>query len=262
MRDILNKLILFWTNEKTVSQIFSEIPIFCRNIEFQIKQGFLPSIGNYHINSYQYDINNFLANENNIFFHIQTPYEKNNEIILKEGYLLITTYNFLILEPTKERNKNICLIKYAGLLNQVEKIQKYDYDEKILENYICFRILIDKNICNENIYDKLICLEKEKDEMKEIENIILVRRDIINNNFKYIEGNENMDIEEYEYIINIKKKLIEKEANEIIYDEINKCYRKIIEILSDNEDDDVQKYVNELHKFIEDYEVKYLKLKK
>ena len=97
--------------------------------------------------------------------------------------------------------------------------------------------------------------------MKEINDIIIVRRDIINNNFKLIEGNENIDIEDYEYIIIIKKELIKNEANEIIYDEINKCYRKIIEILSDEEDDDVKKYIDELHKFIEDYEAKYKKLK-
>jgi hypothetical protein len=97
--------------------------------------------------------------------------------------------------------------------------------------------------------------------MKDLESIILIRRDIIKNNFQFIEGNEDMDTEDYEYIINLKKKLIENEANEIIYDEINKCYRKIIELLSNDEDDDVQKYVSELQKFIEDYEIKYLKKK-
>ena len=42
---------------------------------------------------------------------------------------------------------------------------------------------------------------------------------------------------------------------------INVCYRKIIEILSNEEDEDVQKYVGDLQKFIEDYEIKYLKKK-
>ena len=97
--------------------------------------------------------------------------------------------------------------------------------------------------------------------MKEIKSKILIRKDIINNNFKYIEGNDNLDIDDYEAIINIKKKLVEKEENEIVYDEINKCYRKIIEILSNDDDEDVKIYVDELQKFIEDYEVKYLKQK-
>lgn len=261
MRNLLNKLILFWSNTNTISQIFSAIPIFCRNLVSQLKKGFLPLIGNYYINSYLYDINDFLSNENNICFHIITPYEKKDGILLLEGYLIITAHNYLILEPADEKSKNICIIKYAGCINHVEKIQKYEYDEEVLENYLCFRILINKNICKENIYDKLICTKKDNNYMKEINDIIIVRRDIINNNFKLIEGNENIDIEDYEYIINIKKELIKNEANEIIYDEINKCYRKIIEILSDEEDDDVKKYIDELHKFIEDYEAKYKKLK-
>ena len=47
--------------------------------------------------------------------------------------------------------------------------------------------------------------------------------------------------------------------NEIIYDEINKCYRKIIELLSNYEDENIQKYIDELHKFIEEYEKKFKK---
>jgi len=238
-----------------------EIPKFIRNLDYQIKEGFLPLIGIYHINSYRYDINNFLGNDNNVCFHIKTPYEKNNGIELIEGYIMITTHNFLIMEPVEEKSKNICIIKYAGKINAVEKIEVYEYSEKILENYTCFRIIIDKNICNENIYDKLICIDKKSDDLKDIKSKILIRKDIIINNFKYIEGNDNLDIEDYEAIINIKKKLIEKEANEIVYDEINKCYRKIIEILSNDDDEDVKIYVDELQKFIEDYEVKYLKQK-
>ena len=259
MSNILNKLILFWSKENALSELFISIPKFCLNLEYQIKQGFLPSLDNYHLNSYKYDINDFLANENNISFHIKTPYEKNNKIFLIEGFLIITTHNYLILEPIEPKYKNICIIKYAGKINAVEKIEEYKYDEKILENYTCFRIIVDKNILKENLYDKLICSEKESNDIKEIKSLILVRRDIINNNFKLIEGNNNMDVDDYENIIKIKKKLIENEKNEIVYDEINKCYRKIIEILSDDEDEDVKIYIDELHKFIEDYENKYLK---
>ena len=205
MSNILNKLILYWSNSNTISQIFLEIPKFIRNLDYQIKEGFLPLIGIYHINSYKYDINNFLGNDNNVCFHIKTPYEKNNGIVLIEGYIMVTTHNFLIMEPVEEKSKNICDIKYAGKINAVEKIEVYEYSEKILENYTCFRIIIDKNICNENIYDKLICIDKKSDDLKDIKSKILIRKDIVNNNFKYIEGNDNLDIEDYEAIINIKK---------------------------------------------------------
>ena len=42
--------------------------------------------------------------------------------------------------------------------------------------------------------------------------------------------------------------MIKKEPNEIVYDEINKCYRKIIEILSNDDDEDVKIYVSLSHK--------------
>ena len=71
MSNILNKLILFWSKENALSELFISIPKFCLNLEYQIKQGFLPSLDNYHLNSYKYDINDFLANENNISFHIK-----------------------------------------------------------------------------------------------------------------------------------------------------------------------------------------------
>ena len=261
MSDIFNKIILFWSKKEKISEIFKKIPIFCQNLEFQIKQGFLPIIGNYYLNGYLYDINNFLANENNICFHIITPYENNNDIILKEGYLLITSFNYIIMEPIKEKNKNICIIKYVGYNYAVAEIKKYIYDEQILENFICFRIILDKNIESNYLYDKLLCVKKEKNDFNDINKIILERKDIIDTNFKYIEGNENMDIDDYEWIINMKKKLIEKQEDKIIYDEINKCYRKIIEILSNEEDEDVKKYVDELQKFIVDYENKFLKKK-
>ena len=280
MSDIFNKIILFWSkNEKIskISEIFEKIPIFCKNLEFQTKQSFLPLIGKYYTNSFLYDINNFLANENNLCFHINTPYEKNNDIILIEGYLLITAFNYLIMEPIQNNRKNICKIIYVGNNYAVKEIKKYSYDEKILEDFICFRIILDKNIIendNDNknyIYDKLICVKKNKNDFNDINEIIFDRKNIIKNNYKYIEGNNQITIEDYEYIINLKKKLIEKNEDEIIYDEINKCYRKIIEILSNendiddegdgNEEINVKKYVDELHNFIQDYENKFLKHK-
>ena len=160
------------------------------------------------------------------------------------------------MEPIKEKNKNICIIKYVGYNYAVAEIKKYIYDEQILENFICFRIILDKNNESNYLYDKLLCVKKEKNDFNDINKIILERKDIIDTNFKYIEGNENMDIDDYEWIINMKKKLIEKKEDKIIYDEINKCYRKIIEILSNEEDEDVKKYVDELQKFIVDYEIK------
>ena len=255
MRNIQNKLILYWSKENTISELISQLPVFCNNFEFQVKEGFLPSIGIYYLNTYKYDINDFLSNNNNICFKFKTIDTKNS---LKEQYLLITTCSLIIMRPIEEKSKNICLIYFVGDLFAVEYLQKYENCENIseLKNYHCFKIIWNEN--TKQKYDNIFCLENEKDK-NEINDLILARRDIINNNFRLIEKNENLDVEDYLLIISIKKKLIKNEPNEIIYDEINKCYRKIIEILSNYEDENIKKYLDELHIFIDDYEKKYFK---
>jgi hypothetical protein len=259
MRNIQNKLVLYWSKDNKIYDLISELPIFCYNFEKQVKEGFLPNIGNYYLSSYVYDINDFLSNNNNICYKIKTPYKKDNESILKDLYLLLTASSLLILESIDEKAKNKCVLSYVGELFKVEKLVDLVRDDQNLEEYDCFKIDWKNNI--KSVYNKVICVSKEEKEKKDIYDLILARRDIIINNFKLIE-NENLEVEDYKLIIGIKKKLIEKEPNEIIYDEINKCYSKIVEILSNYEDEDFQKYLNELHKFIEDYENKFLKNKK
>ena len=260
MRNIQNKLLLYWSNSNKISDLINELPSFCNNFESQLKEGFLPNIGIYYLNSYKYDINDFLSNNNNICFKIKTPYSNENELILVDKYLLITLSTIIILEPVKEKTKNICTINYIGELFALEKIEKYENNNSIFEDYYCFKLIWNNNISQK--YTNIICIEKEGNIKKDISDLMLVRRDIIINNFKFIEKNENLEVDDYKFIINIKKMLVQKEPNEIIYDEINKCYRKIIEILSNYEDENIQKYLDELHKFIEDYEKKYINIKK
>lgn len=260
MRNIQNKLVLYWSKVNKIYDLISEIPTFCYNFEKQVKEGFLPNLGNYYLSSYVYDINDFLSNNNNICFKIKTPYKKEDELILKDLFLLLTASSLLILESIDEKAKNKCIINYVGELFKVEKLVDLVRDDQILEEYDCFKIDWKNNI--NSGYNKVICVLKENKEKNEIYDLILARRDIIINNFKLIEKNDNLEVEDYKLIIGIKKKLIEKEPNEIVYDEINKCYSKIVEILSNYEDEDFQKYLKELHKFIEDYENKFLKDKK
>ena len=265
MRNILNKLILYWTPNNKIYEIISALPKFCDGFEYQIKEGIFPNIGIYYINSYKYDINDFLANINNICFKVKIPYENNNELFFKDNYLLITTSTIIILEPKDKKFKNICVINYVCDLFAVEKIEaiksfenfeKIDGFEKI-EEFFCLKIIWDNNI-NQGFND-IMCIEKEGKTKTDIIDIISARKDIIKNNFQFFEKNENLDVDDYKFIIDIKKKMIQKEPNEIIYDEINKCYRKIIEILSNLEDENIQNYIDELHKFIQDYEKKYNK---
>ena len=251
MRNIQNKLILYWSNKNNISEIISELPSFCNNFENQVKEGILPNIGSYYLNSYKYDINDFLSNTNNICFKIKVPYQDEDDLILKDKFLLITSTTIIILESEEKNSRNICIINYIGELFAVENIEDYKSDKIIFEQYYCLKINWTKNISLP--YNNVICVENEEKLKTDIKDIILVRRDIIKNNFQFFEKNEKLEIDDYKFIIDIKKKLIQNQPNEIIYDEINRCYQKIIEMLSNEEDESIQNYITELHKFIEDY---------
>ncbi len=257
MRDIQNKLVLYWSNSNKISDLIKELPTFCDIYEKQVKEGLLPNIGTYYLSPYIYDINDFFQNNNNICFKIKTPYTKDSELLLKDLFLVITSSNILILEPVVKNSKNICIMNFYGDLFAVEKIKEKKGNEKIFEGYYTFQIIWNNNI---NVkYNNIICIEKQDNIKKEINDLILVRRDIIKNNFQFFEKSDNLEVDDYKFIISIKKKFIDKVPNEIIYDEINKCYSKIIEILSNYEDENIEKYLDELHKFIEDYDKKFKK---
>ena len=72
--------------------------------------------------------------------------------------------------------------------------------------------------------------------------------------FKLIEKNEDVEIDTYEKIIEIKKKLVEDKINDAIYEDINNLYQKIIEILASLSGDDFKKYVKSLQDFINKYD--------
>ena len=69
-----------------------------------------------------------------------------------------------------------------------------------------------------------------------------------------IQKNENIDVETYEKIINIKLKLVEDKINDSIYEEINSLYQKIIELLASSNGNNFKKYLEKLQSFINKYD--------
>ena len=61
MRNIQKNIIPKWTSTNTVSELIEELPNLCNDFEYQLEQSLLPIMGEYFINSYKYDINDFLG---------------------------------------------------------------------------------------------------------------------------------------------------------------------------------------------------------
>ena len=254
MRNIQKNIIPKWTSTNTVSELIEELPNLCNDFEYQLEQSLLPIMGEYFINSYKYDINDFFRNQNNKCFKIKVPNknESENKTKFYARYLVITSVTFIILEPIDEKYKNICRLNYVGDLFEIKKIDKYINTEDEYKDLSCFQIKWNKNYNNQltipmcgdtktfvvkNICE---CLEKRKDNLKKL--------------FKIIQKSVDNNINTYEKIIDIKKKLIEEKINDSIYEEISSFYQKIIEILASSNGDSFQTYLAKLKNFIDHYD--------
>jgi hypothetical protein len=254
MRNIQRNLIPKWNSGNKISELISLLPDFCNGFEYQIEQGLLPSIGDYMINSYKYDINDFFRNPTNNCFRIVVPNKnyKENVTYFYPRFFVVTSRSFLLMESVDEKYKNICRINYVGDLYAIEKIEKFINTDEEYKDLSCFKIRWNKKYSNP--LDMIMCGDVKTFVVKNICDCLEKRREKIKKHFKFIEKNEDVEIDTYEKIIEIKKKLVEDKINDAIYEDINNLYQKIIEILASLSGDDFKKYVKSLQDFINKYD--------
>ena len=254
MRNLQKNLIPKWNTSNKISELIEQLPNLCNNFEYQISKGLLPSLGEYYINSYNYDINDFLRNQNNKFFKISVPYKNEDEekTYFTNRYFVITSIDFIILEPVNEKFKNICKINYVGDLFEIDQIQKFLEKEEEYNDFTCFKVKWENHYNNK--FEGTLCGESKKLVVKNISECLLKRKETIKTYFKLIQNSESANINKYEEIIKIKEKLIEDKTNDAIYEEINNLYQKIIEVLSSFNGEGFKKYLEKLKKFMDSYD--------
>jgi len=254
MRNLQINLIPKWNSSNKISELIEELPKLCNNFEYQVGNGLLPSLGEYFINSYEYDINDIMRNPNNKIFKISVPdkKEEEEETTFYNRYFVITSSTFIILMPVNEKYKNICKVNYVGDLFEIEKTKIYSESGEEYKDLDCYQILWNKFYKNQ--LDCIICGNKEKSVIKNIDSCLIKRKETLLNKFKYIQNKESANIKTLEEIIKIKEKLIENRTNEAIFEEINNLYQKIIEVLSSSNGDEFKIYLKKLHSFIDSYD--------
>jgi hypothetical protein len=216
--------------------------------------GLLPDVGEYSINSYNYDINDFLMNKKNKCFRIMIPIrdEKEEKTIFYNKFFVITSTNLIILETIDGKYKNICKINYVGDIHEIEGIDEFVKDDEEYKDLECFKIEWKKNYKNQ--LNCTMCGDAKKLIVKNISDCLYKRKENLGNVFKYIQKSDSANIKIYEEIIKIKEKIVETKTNEAIFEEINNLYQKIIEVLSSFNGDDFKKYLEKLHNFINSYD--------
>ena len=252
MRNLQKDIIPEWKPCIKITELIKELPNLCSNFECQIVDGLLPSLGEYFINSYNYDINEFLRNLNIKCFNILVPKEEEKVIIFHVRYLVVTSRSIIILEPVNKQYNNICKINYVGDLFEIDKIEKFLENKEEYKDFTCFRIIWNNNYNNKLNYT--MCGDTNKQIVNNIIEYILKRKENMKNAFKYIQNYDSTNINTLEEIIKIKEKLIKDKTNEAIFVEISTLYQKIIEVLSSSDVGDIQIYLEKLHNFIDTYD--------
>jgi len=251
MRDLL-KNITKWNSTNNVREIINLLPIFCDNFDYQIGQSLLPNLGEYYLNSYIYDINDFMRNPKNLCFKVILSEDINDksETSLIPRFLIITSMNILIIESVDEKYKNICKINYVGDIFEIEKVNQITTKNELYKDLTCLQIIWNKNYNYQLNY--AICGDTKNLVAQKIEESLTKKIKSLNEIFKYFEKSSNLD--KLDKIIEIKEKLVENRVNDAIFQEINNLYQKKIEVLSSKSDDEFMKYLERLKKFINKYD--------
>ena len=265
VRNIQKNLIQNWADNIKLSELIKNIPVLIQSIDYQVNNKLFPDIGEYYINSFHYDINDFFLNQNNKLFRtkifILNNYENknSNEIKLKDMLLIITKTNLIFLKSCYDNKQNICKIRYIINIYEIKQLVSYMTSNENLIGFSCFQIILNEKAKNQKIKDLVICVDETNLIINQINNLINERKEKIFKKFKYIEKNEKNQISDIEAIINIKKNIIKNKKDDNIFNQIHELYNKLIEISSNNEGEDFSKYVKDFQNFIESYEnnIKY-----
>ena len=260
VRNVQKNLIPNWDVNIKISDLIKKIPILIENIDYQINNKLLPDIGEYYINSFHYDINDFFLNQNNKFFRAKiftiNNYDTDNsdDIKLKDMHLIITKTNLIFLKSCYDNKQNICKIKYIINIFEIKQLVSYMNSDEKLMGFSCFQIILDEKAKNKKIKDLIICVDETNLILNQINNLINERKEKIFKKFKYVEKSEKNKLSDIEAIINIKKNILKNKKDENLFNQIHELYNKLIEISSNNEGEDFSKYVKDFQNFIGSYE--------
>ena len=254
VRNLQRNLVPNWSTNNKISDLIRNLPILIENIDIQVTYHLLPDIGEYHINSLHYDLNDFFLNVNNKFFRTKIINKNNTNDEVIDIYLIVTNSNLIFLKACYEDKKNICKIKYIINIIDIIGLTKYATLNEKLKGFSCFQINLDEKSDNKRIGDLIICVDANNLIVNQIKALINERKEKIFKKFKYFERRGKNRINDLEKIIEIKKNLIKNKKDENIFNQIHDLYNKLIEISSNEEGDKFSKYVKYFQDFLGSYD--------
>ena len=228
--------------------IITKIPEFIKKIVFYEESKIFMYFGKYYLNEI-YNINDFISNKN-LFFYKVMEYKKDikDYIQLNIKYIIVSDFHVLFFDLFEDKPKNICKLIFIGEIYKINSFERLEENNNVINNNE------NKNNYSDKIYIDWILDDNKKTTVQFIFSVINDNNnnnkenipdfiDIVNKKQSFIGIKYKLVIKDYneynnQYELNelIKlAKILEKKAkilgsNDMLQNEMNKIYQKIIDI--------------------------------
>ena len=228
--------------------IITKIPEFIKKIVFYEESKIFMYFGKYYLNEI-YNINDFISNKN-LFFYKVMEYKKDikDYIQLNIKYIIVSDFHVLFFDLFEDKPKNICKLIFIGEIYKINSFERLEENNNVINNNE------NKNNYSDKIYIDWILDDNKKTTTQFIFSVINDNNnnnkenipdfiDIVNKKQSFIGIKYKLVIKDYnEYnnqyelneLIKLAKILEKKEkilgSNDMLQNEMNKIYQKIIDI--------------------------------
>jgi len=248
-----------WNKLSRIDEIIEGIPYFILRVSENFLLDTLVYYGDYHIDKV-YNINEFLLNEDLNFFRCFQYIENNKNNLTKikiERYIIVTDVYFLFFDPL-EGNKNLAKLLFWGDIRQLSNFRCNELKEEKIDTLI-LEWMNGKQVqvSFELTFKELSIKEFMELALSKIESITNKYKLFQDDLWKFEEANNAFNYSNKDYLLNLiltKEKMYKKKKSIILINELINLYKRIIEILSINDDPKYKEYLEKLQNVFNDKE--------
>ena len=227
--------------------IITKIPEFIKKIVFYEESKIFMYFGKYYLNEI-YNINDFISNKN-LFFYKVMEYKKDikDYIQLNIKYIIVSDFHVLFFDLFEDKPKNICKLIFIGEIYKINSFERLEENNNLINNnenknnysdkiYIDWILDDNKKTTVQFIFSVINDNNNNKENIPDFIDIVNKKQSFIGIKYKLIIKDYNEYNNQYELneLIKLAKILEKKEkilgSNDMLQNEMNKIYQKIIDI--------------------------------
>ena len=227
--------------------IITKIPEFIKKIVFYEESKIFMYFGKYYLNEI-YNINDFISNKN-LFFYKVIEYKKDikDYIQLNIKYIIVSDFHVLFFDLFEDKPKNICKLIFIGEIYKINSFERLEENNNVINNnenknnysdkiYIDWILDDNKKTTTQFIFSVINDNNNNKENIPDFIDIVNKKQSFIGIKYKLVIKDYNEYNNQYELneLIKLAKILEKKEkilgSNDMLQNEMNKIYQKIIDI--------------------------------